>query len=143
MPDSLLFLTILFCSYPLFTPPGPDLSNNNEHNNNEHNNNAHSNETKQHYKINQLPCTICTLKSKHLSILERFMQNYKLQYMQKSKLGFYPAHLVTHAEDCAVSGRVGIYVVIKPDFCLHHVLVSIFGLELFKRNRSAIKNALV
>ena len=45
--------------------------------------------------------------------------------------------------DCAVSGKVGIYVVIKPDFCLHHVLVSIFGLELFKRNRSAIKNALV
>ena len=41
--------------------------------------------------------------------------------------------------DCAVSGRVGIYVVIKPDFCLHHVLFSIFGLEL----RSAIKNALV
>ena len=35
-------------------PPGPDLSNNNEHNNNEHNNNAHSNETKQH--IYCLPC---------------------------------------------------------------------------------------
>lgn len=44
--------------------------------------------------------------------------------------------------DCAVSGRVGIYVVIKPEFCLHHVLVSIFGLELFMRNRSAIMNAL-
>lgn len=57
MPDSLLFLTILFCSYPLFTPPGPDLSNNNEHHNN-----APMSKIKA-YKINQLPCTICTLKS--------------------------------------------------------------------------------
>ena len=45
--------------------------------------------------------------------------------------------------ECAVSGRAGIYVVIKPDLCLHHVLVSPFGLEFFMRNRSAIKNALV
>jgi len=51
------------------------------------------------YKINQLPRTICTLKSKRFSILVKFMQNSKLKHMQKSKLGFYLGHLVTHAED--------------------------------------------
>ena len=97
------------------------------------------------YKINQLPRTICILKSNHFQFWRNLCKIPNLIHAEK-QVGILSGtfgEMSIRLVDCAVSGRVGIYVLIKPDFCLHHVLVSIFGLELFMRNRSAIMNALV